>query len=131
MSIPNKNIRIMVVDDFPSQRDMVKHCLKELELYNICEANNGETALDKLKTEKVDFIISDWTMPNMTGIEFLRQVRANGQWQNIPFLMITAEAQKTMVVEAIQAGVSNFIVKPFTAGDLEKKMTSIFKNWKK
>lgn len=117
---------ILIVEDFATMRRTFRNILKGLGYSNILEAEDGKAALVKLKESKVDFIISDWNMPNMTGIELLEAVRADGGTKHIPFLMVTAEALKENVVRAVQAGVSNYIVKPFTAETLGDKIQSIF-----
>jgi two-component system chemotaxis response regulator CheY len=121
------NIKILVVDDMSTMRRIVKNIMKQLGFANVEEAENGEEALIKLRAESFGFIISDWNMPVMTGIELLRAVRADDKLKAIPLLMVTAEAQKENLIEAIQAGVSNYIVKPFTAEVLQEKMNKIFK----
>jgi two-component system chemotaxis response regulator CheY len=121
----DKKIKIMVVDDFATMRKVIRNLLKQVGYDNIVEAENGETALASLKSQKVDFIISDWNMPNMTGLDLLKAVRADGELCNIPFLMVTAEALKENVVLAVKAGVSNYIVKPFTAEVLNEKIDKI------
>ncbi|HSS31077.1 MAG TPA: chemotaxis response regulator CheY [Nitrospiraceae bacterium] len=121
------NMKILVVDDMSTMRRIVKNIMKQLGYANVDEAENGKDALDKLKAESFGFVISDWNMPVMTGIELLRAIRADDQLKALPVLMVTAEAQKENLVEAIQAGVSNYIVKPFTAEVLQEKMNKIFK----
>ena len=120
-------MKILVVDDMSTMRRIVKNIMKQLGFANIDEAENGKDALDKLKAESFGFVISDWNMPVMTGIELLRAIRADDKLKALPVLMVTAEAQKENLVEAIQAGVSNYIVKPFTAEVLQEKMNKIFK----
>ena len=121
------NMKILVVDDMSTMRRIVKNIMKQLGFANVEEAENGQDALDKLRVESFGFVISDWNMPVMTGIELLRAIRADEKLKAIPVLMVTAEAQKENLVEAIQAGVSNYIVKPFTAEILQEKMNKIFK----
>ena len=121
------NMKILVVDDMSTMRRIVKNIMKQLGFANVEEAEHGQDALDKLKAEPFGFVISDWNMPVMTGIELLRAIRADDKLKAIPVLMVTAEAQKENLVEAIQAGVSNYIVKPFTAEVLQEKMNKIFK----
>jgi len=121
------NMKILVVDDMSTMRRIVKNIMKQLGFPNVDEAENGKDALDKLKAETFGFVISDWNMPVMTGIELLRAIRADDKLKALPVLMVTAEAQKENLVEAIQAGVSNYIVKPFTAEVLQEKMNKIFK----
>ncbi len=122
----DKNMTVLVVDDFSTMRRINKNILKELGFKNILEADDGTTALEVLKSNKVDLIISDWNMPKMTGLEFLKKVRASSEYKDIPFLMVTAEAQKENIIEAVKAKVSNYIVKPFTAQTLSEKIEKIF-----
>lgn len=122
----DKNMPILVVDDFSTMRRIVKNCLKQLGFENVSEADDGQIALDKLKANEFKFIVSDWNMPNMMGIDLLKAVRADEKLKTIPFLMVTAEAQKENVLEAAKAGVSNYIIKPFTADVLQTKMEAIF-----
>ncbi len=120
--MPDHNIRIMVVDDFSTMRRIVKNILKQLGYTNIEEAEDGADALSKIKSEPFDFIISDWNMPNMTGLDLLKNVRADDGLKHIPFMLVTAEAKKENIVDAAKAGVNNYIVKPFTAEALREKM---------
>ena len=122
----DRNIPILVVDDFATMRRIVKTCLKQLGFENITEAEDGKVALDKLNANDFKLVISDWNMPNMMGIDLLRSVRGDERLKALPFLMVTAEAQKENVLEAAKAGVSNYIIKPFTADQLEAKLTAIF-----
>ena len=121
------NMKILVVDDMSTMRRIVKNIMKQLGFANVEEAENGQDALDKLRAGSYGFIVSDWNMPVMTGIELLRAIRADEKLKAIPVLMVTAEAQKENLIEAIQAGVSNYIVKPFTAEVIQEKMNKIFK----
>ena len=121
------NMKILVVDDMSTMRRIVKNIMKQLGFANVEEAENGQDALDKLRADTFGFVISDWNMPVMTGIQLLRAIRADEKLKAIPVLMVTAEAQKENLIEAIQAGVSNYIVKPFTAEVLQEKMGKIFK----
>ena len=121
-------MRILVVDDFSTMRRIVRNLLKELGFANVDEAEDGTAALHKLKTQAYEFVISDWNMPNMTGIELLRAVRADPQIKHLPFLMITAEAKRENIIEAATAGANGYIVKPFTAAVLEEKLAKIFQN---
>ena len=121
------NMKILVVDDMSTMRRIVKNIMKQLGFANVEEAENGQEALEKLKVDTFGFVISDWNMPVMTGIQLLRAIRADDKLKAIPVLMVTAEAQKENLIEAIQAGVSNYIVKPFTAEVLQEKMSKIFK----
>jgi two-component system, chemotaxis family, chemotaxis protein CheY len=119
------SIKVLVVDDFATMRRIVKNVLKQIGFTNITEADDGTTALEQLKSGSFDLIISDWNMPKMTGLDLLKTVRGMDEYKNIPFLMVTAEAQKQNVVEAVQAGVSNYVVKPFTADQLTEKLEKI------
>lgn len=121
-------MKILVVDDFATMRRIIKNILRELGYENILEADNGLTALEILKKENINFIISDWNMPQMSGIELLKAVRNSEVWKDIPFLMVTAEGQKENVLEAAKNKVSNYIVKPFTAEVLKEKINKIFEN---
>jgi len=121
----NKNMRVLLVDDIKSMRTLIKGILFKLGLHKVVDAADGNEALSVLKTEKIDFIISDWNMPKMDGLELLKKVRENPDYKSTPFLMITAENSKDRVVEAIQAGTSDFIAKPFTEGTLREKIESI------
>ena len=126
--MPDSKMRILVVDDFATMRRIIKNILKQLGYENIAEAEDGKIALGVLESQNIDFIISDWNMPNMTGLEFLKAVRASEKFKDIPFLMVTAEALKENVVEAVKSGVSNYIVKPFTAETMKEKIEKIFKD---
>lgn len=126
-SAVDRNMPILVVDDFSTMRRIVKNCLKQLGFENITEAEDGAVAWNKLQAGEFKFIISDWNMPNMMGIDLLRNVRSSDNYKAVPFLMVTAEAQKENVLEAAKAGVSNYIIKPFTADALQQKMEAIFK----
>ena len=125
MSDPS--LRFLVVDDFSTMRRIVRNLLKELGYTNADEAEDGAVALAKLKSEKFDFVVSDWNMPNMTGIELLKCIRAEPALKSLPVLMITAEARKENIIEAAQAGANGYIVKPFTAATLDEKLAKIFK----
>lgn len=120
------DMRVLIVDDFSAMRRIVRNILRQIGLNNVVEADDGTTAWDVLNREKIDFIVSDWNMPKMTGIELLRKVRASEQFAEIPFLMVTAEAQQENIIEAVQAKVSNYIVKPFTADTMKQKIDKIF-----
>ncbi|GAU09050.1 chemotaxis response regulator CheY [Desulfoplanes formicivorans] len=120
------NMRILVVDDFSTMRRIIKNILRQLGYNNIVEADDGSTGWDILNKDKIDFIISDWNMPIMSGIELLKKVRASEEFADLPFLMVTAEAQQENIIEAVQAKVSNYIVKPFTAETLGQKIDKIF-----
>lgn len=118
-------MKILVVDDFSTMRRIVRNLLKQNGYENIDEAEDGEQALAKLKNGNFQFIVSDWNMPNMSGIELLKGVRSDPALKALPFLMVTAESDKEKVVEAIKAGVNNYIIKPFTAEVLKEKMEKI------
>lgn len=120
------NMRVLIVDDFSTMRRIVRNILRQLGIANVVEADDGTTAWDILNREKIDFIVSDWNMPKMPGIDLLRKVRASEQFASLPFLMVTAEAQQENIIEAVQAKVSNYIVKPFTAETLKQKIDKIF-----
>ena len=124
--MPDKNMKILVVDDFATMRRIIKNILTQLEYKNLVEADDGTTALDILKKEKVDLIISDWNMPKMTGIDLLKAIRADASTANIPFIMVTAEAQQDNIILAVKAKVSQYIVKPFTADTLAEKIDKVF-----
>ena len=120
------DMKILVVDDFATMRRIIKNILKQLGYDNVEEADDGSSALAKLKATKFDFIITDWNMPNMSGLELLKAVRADEGLKGIPVLMVTAEAMKENIVEAIKSGVSNYVVKPFTAEVMKEKVDKIF-----
>ncbi|MGO9019471.1 MAG: response regulator [Syntrophobacteraceae bacterium] len=120
-----KDMVAMVVDDFSTMRRIVRKILKDLQFKEIFEAENGAEALKLLETTKVDLIVSDWNMPTMTGLELLKRVRADKRLQGLPFMMVTAEAQKANIIEAIQAKVSNYVVKPFSPEVFAEKLAKI------
>ena len=115
----------MVVDDFATMRRIIRKIMKDLEFKEVIEAENGAEAFELLKTNKVDVIVSDWNMPTMTGLELMKRVRADERFKNLPFLLVTAEAQKDNIIQAIQAKVSNYVVKPFTPAALAEKLAKI------
>lgn len=121
----DNSMKVLVVDDFATMRRIVKNILVQLGYKNIVEADDGTTAVDILKNEKVDLIISDWNMPKMTGLDLLKHVRADARLTNIPFIMVTAEAQQDNIILAVKAKVSQYIVKPFTAETLGEKITKV------
>ena len=121
------SIKILIIDDFATMRRIMKNILKQLGFKNLVEADDGTTALNILESQKIDLIISDWNMPKMTGLELLKKLRASTEYKKTPFLMVTAEAQKQNVIEAVQAGVSNYVVKPFTAEAISDKLKKILK----
>ncbi|HPW68051.1 MAG: chemotaxis response regulator CheY [Desulfomonilia bacterium] len=122
----DKNMKILVVDDFSTMRRIVKNILRQLNFNNIVEADDGASALDILQKEKIDMVVSDWNMPKMTGLELLKAIRGDDALKDIPFLMVTAEAQQENIIEAVKSGVSNYIVKPFTAETLGQKINQVF-----
>ena len=122
----DKGMRVLVVDDFSTMRKIIKNILRQLGFTNIVEADDGSTAWETLNKDNIDFIVSDWNMPIMTGIELLRKVRGSEEYADLPFLMVTAEAQQENIIEAVQAKVSNYIVKPFTPETLGQKIDKIF-----
>jgi two-component system chemotaxis response regulator CheY len=121
------NTKFLVVDDFSTMRRIIRNLLKELGFNNVEEAEDGVQALNTLKNGGFQFVISDWNMPNMTGIDLLRSIRADAALKHIPVLMVTAEAKKENIISAAQAGASGYVVKPFTAATLDEKLTKIFK----
>ncbi len=120
------SMRVLVVDDFATMRKIIKNILTQLGFRNIIEADDGTTAWEILQKEPVDLIISDWNMPKMSGLELLKKVRADERLKDIPFLMVTAEAQKENIIEAAKYKVSQYIVKPFTPETLKEKLEKIF-----
>jgi len=120
-----KDLTVLIVDDFLTMRRIVRKILRDLDFQNIIEAEDGTVAVDVLNSSKIDLIVSDWNMPKMTGLELLKHVRSQEETKDLPFLMVTAEAQKENIVEAVKAKVSNYIVKPFTAATLEEKLAKI------
>lgn len=127
MPLPPPNISILIVDDFPTMRKIVKQVLKQLGYANVQEAEDGALGLATLKRDtSIQFVVSDWNMPNMTGIELLKAVRSDPKLKHLPFLMVTAEADKENIVEAVKSGVSGYIVKPFNAATMKEKLEKIF-----
>jgi len=122
----NKNMKILVVDDFSTMRRIIKNLLKDLGFTNIQEADDGNTALPMLVQGDFDFVVTDWNMPGMQGIDLLRAIRANDNLKHLPVLMVTAEAKKEQIVAAAQAGVNGYVIKPFTAATLKEKLEKIF-----
>jgi two-component system chemotaxis response regulator CheY len=123
--MPDLQMKVLTVDDFPTMRRIVKTLLRQLGYTNVSEAEDGQAALTKLKQEKFDLVLLDWNMPRMTGLELLKAIRADDALREIPVVMITAEGRKEDVLEAVKAGVNNFIVKPFTAETLEEKLNKV------
>lgn len=128
MSLIDTSLKVLVVDDMSTMRRIVKNVLKQIGFSDLTEAENGQDALTKLKGGGFGLVVSDWNMPVMLGIDLLRALRADPELKNLPFLMVTAEAQKENIIEAVQAGVSNYVVKPFTAEALQGKLEKIFAN---
>ncbi|WP_076416940.1 MULTISPECIES: chemotaxis response regulator CheY [Colwelliaceae] len=122
----DKNMKVLVVDDFSTMRRIVKNLLRDLGFTNIQEADDGNTALPMLQSGEFDFVVTDWNMPGMQGIDLLKAIRADASLSHIPVLMVTAEAKKEQIVMAAQAGVNGYIVKPFTAATLKTKLDKIF-----
>ena len=122
----DKNMKILIVDDFSTMRRIIKNLLRDLGFTNTVEADDGITALPILNLGNIDFLVTDWNMPGMTGIELLRHVRADEKLKHLPVLMVTAEAKREQIIEAAQAGVNGYVVKPFTAIALKDKIEKIF-----
>ncbi|QPG04928.1 chemotaxis response regulator CheY [Salinimonas marina] len=125
-AILDKSMKILVVDDFSTMRRIIKNLLKDLGFSNIQEADDGNTALPMLQQGDFDFVVTDWNMPGMQGIDLLKNIRADGRLKHLPVLMVTAEAKKEQIVAAAQAGVNGYVVKPFTAATLKEKLDKIF-----
>lgn len=122
----DKGMKILVVDDFATMRRIIRNLLRDLGFNNSEEADDGVTALPMVKTGRYDFLITDWNMPLMEGIDLVRSIRANPELHDLPILMVTAEARREQIVAAAEAGVNGYIVKPFTAQTLEQKIAKIF-----
>ncbi|GAB3349721.1 chemotaxis response regulator CheY [Chromohalobacter beijerinckii] len=122
----DKNMRILVVDDFPTMRRIVRSLLKELGFNNVDEAEDGQEALNKLRAGGFEFVVSDWNMPNLDGLAMLKEIRQDDALSELPVLMVTAEAKKENIIAAAQAGANGYVVKPFTAATLEEKLDKIF-----
>ena len=129
MSNIDRNVNVLVVDDFSTMRRIVKNLLKELGFSKFDEADDGARAWPMVQTGKYQLIVSDWNMPEMTGIELLKRVRADEKLKDTAFLLITAEAKKSQILEAAQAGVDGYIVKPFTAATLAEKLEKVFERY--
>jgi len=122
----NKNMKILIVDDFSTMRRIIKNLLRDLGYTNMAEADDGITALPMLQNSNYDFLVTDWNMPGMQGIDLLKAVRNDPKLAGLPVLMVTAESKRDQIVEAAQAGVNGYIVKPFTAATLKEKIDKIF-----
>ncbi len=122
----DKNMRILIVDDFSTMRRIIKNILRQLGFNNVQEADDGATAWPKLQSEPFDLVITDWNMPKMSGLDLLKNIRNDENLKDIPVLMVTAEALKENIIEAVKAGVSNYIIKPFTAETMQEKLEKIF-----
>ncbi|NLC36258.1 MAG: chemotaxis protein CheY [Alcaligenaceae bacterium] len=121
-----KTMKILIVDDFPTMRRIIKNLLKDLGFENVDEAEDGAMGLEKLRNGNFDFVVSDWNMPNLDGLEMLKAIRADPALSKLPVLMVTAEAKKENIIAAAQAGANGYVVKPFTAATLEEKLNKIF-----
>lgn len=122
----DKNMKILIVDDFSTMRRIIKNLLRDLGFVNAVEADDGQTALPILQSGGIDFLVTDWNMPGMTGLDLLKAVRADSNLANLPVLLVTAEAKREQIVEAAQAGVNGYVIKPFTAATLKEKIDKIF-----
>jgi two-component system chemotaxis response regulator CheY len=122
----DKNMKILIVDDFSTMRRIIKNLLRDLGFTNTSEADDGLTALPMLQSGAFDFLVTDWNMPGMSGIDLLREVRKDERLKSLPVLMVTAEAKREQIIEAAQAGVNGYVVKPFTAQALKDKIDKIF-----
>lgn len=121
----DKNTRFLIVDDFPTMRRIVRNLLSDLGYSNFQEADDGNTALPILHQGGIDFVVTDWNMPGMTGINLLKAIRADEALKKLPVLMVTAESDREQIIEAAQAGVNGYIIKPFTAATLKEKLERI------
>ncbi|EPZ8122850.1 chemotaxis response regulator CheY [Yersinia enterocolitica] len=122
----DKNLRFLVIDDFATMRRIVRNLLQDLGFKNVDEAEDGQDALTKLRASQFDFVISDWNMPNLDGLQLLSEIRKDESLKTLPVLMVTAEAKKENIIAAAQAGANGYVVKPFTAATLEEKLNKIF-----
>ena len=127
MALGRPDMKILVVDDFPTMRRIVKTLMRQNGYTNFVEAEDGQQGLKMLEsTPDIEFVVSDWNMPNMTGLEFLKAVRADPRFKHLPFLMVTAESEKDQIIDAMKNGVSSYILKPFTGATLQEKLAKIF-----
>lgn len=125
-AVLDKNMKILIVDDFSTMRRIIKNLLRDLGFTNTAEADDGTSAMPMLENGQFDFVITDWNMPGMTGIELLKAIRADDRLKSLPILMVTAEAKRDQIIAAAQAGVNGYVVKPFTAAALQEKIEKIF-----
>jgi two-component system chemotaxis response regulator CheY len=123
----NLGMKILIVDDFITMRRIIKGSLKKIGFNNIIEAEDGNMALSEMKKDKIDLVISDWNMPHMTGLELLKAIRKDQALKDVPFIMVTAEGQRENVLHAVQEGVNNYVIKPFTPEVLAEKIKKVFK----
>jgi two-component system chemotaxis response regulator CheY len=121
----SKDMKFLVVDDFSTMRRIIKNLLHDLGYANVTEADDGNTALPMLQQGDFDFLITDWNMPGMPGLDLLKAVRADNKLKGMPVLMLTAESKREQIVEAAQAGVNGYVIKPFTAVTLKEKLDKI------
>ncbi len=119
-------MKVLIVDDFSTMRRIIKNLLRDLGFTNTFEADDGNTALPMLKEGDFEFVVTDWNMPIMQGIDLLKEIRKDPKLKHLPVLMVTAEAKREQIIEAAQAGVNGYIVKPFTAGTLKEKLDKVF-----
>ncbi len=127
MSELDPNLHVLIIDDFATMRKIERNILSQLGIKNVDEADDGTTALPKIQQTNYDVILLDWNMPQMSGLELLKAVRSNPNTKNVPIIMVTAEALKDNIVAAAQAGVNDYVVKPFTAAVLEDKLAKVLK----
>jgi two-component system chemotaxis response regulator CheY len=120
------NMKVLVVDDFATMRKIVRNILKQIGFTNIVEADDGAAAMSMIKSDGIDFVVTDWNMPNMSGLDLLKSIRAEEKSKDTPVLMVTAEGLAENVVDAVKSGVDNYIVKPFTAETIQAKIEQIF-----
>jgi two-component system chemotaxis response regulator CheY len=120
-------MKVLVADDFATMRKIVRNILKQIGFDNIVEAEDGQAAMQVLRNENIGLVVTDWNMPNMSGLELLEKIRSDPKTAKLPVLMVTAEGLKENVVAAVKAGVNNYVVKPFTAEILQEKLEQIFK----
>lgn len=120
------NMKVLVVDDFATMRKILRNVLRQIGFTNITEADDGKTALNELKKEKFDLILCDWNMPKMPGIVLLKEMKSDDDLKDIPFIMVTADAQKKHIVEGVKAGVNSYVVKPFSAETMNEKLKKVF-----